>query len=397
MTDQLDDLLRRALTEAPTPPTSVPDPVAAVDRRVRRAHVLLASVATAVVAAVAVVVPVAVSSSGTTRPLPVLHSGSPKPQGVWSADGGLAVATGDGYVWSLVDVRGTQWVRQHDPATGTVVHSWSVPGPVQHLAVGLGRVWAYGGTEGPGAAGMVAALDPATGAVASRSYPGLVGPFDMAFLDGSAWVTLVQADRVEELSVAGAGTRLVVESSSTVPGRPSFIAPGNDGTLWINEGARHRIVPLTVGRGPGAGAKRPRLGPEVDWAGHLLAPGTRGVVWSEQSPLLVALSPGDLGVCTSCSTSWRLLVHGFTMAVAVGRNGAVFAAVEGFDGGYLPPGRVGLLAYAPGADLGSRPIATFVPKAGSDIRAIAADPAGGVVYATDAGVIGRWVPAAPRR
>src|SRR3954447_24261743 len=164
----IEDLVRQALTETPVPPAAS-DPLARLERRVRRARrrLALASGVAAAGVAAAVIVPLTTTGHSGASKLdlaktpPPTSAPSPSPSqellqstAVWLDGPARAVtAADDGTVWALTDAADPGDLEharlvQFDATTGTVLNRVTVPGPVTFLSAGQGHVWAYGGGDG---------------------------------------------------------------------------------------------------------------------------------------------------------------------------------------------------------------------------------------------------------
>jgi hypothetical protein len=386
---QLEDLLRRALTEMPTPETSVADPVARVQRRVRRAGLALAGGALAVAAAVsaAVVVPLSLSGGSNDRidvgTGPLAHASDVTP---WSAPRSQAVTYGDGSVWTLDRTTdGKRVVVRRDPGDGHTLSTTSVPVPADRIAFGIDRVWVYGGGDGASVdLSQVSSLDPSTGKVTTHFFGQKGGPSGIAFVNGLAWVTLANGDRVDALQ---SGDQLLQVASVAVPSRPTDIVSTGDGHLWVRESLAGRLADVDVGYSTSV-ERRPRLAGAVEWGGQLFGPAAGRSVWTTDGTRLVQLTPGTLTVGISVSTGTRIALPAAATVVVAGPPDGQGLWV-GVSGDASPPWT---LAYFSDAALRHGDPTPSATVDVSTLSALVDDPVGAGVVFVGADGTGRWSP-----
>jgi hypothetical protein len=174
----IEDRLRVALLDAPTPHTSTRDPLADLERRVGRAQRRLSAIAIAVVAVLvaAVVVPLSMLSGtgGTTTPA----NRAPRVVSLqlWPGpEGSTSIAAGGGFVWTIDTSdpnRGFHnFLQRRDSSTGKVLDTYRIGDVEDQVVYGAGLVWTFGGgsqAEGSGDA-LVGVFGP-TSMVSSANF-----------------------------------------------------------------------------------------------------------------------------------------------------------------------------------------------------------------------------------
>lgn len=376
----IEDLLRQALQDAPAPPPSA-DPLRVIEARVRRARTAaVAVIATAVVVAAAVVVPLLTLGRGdhvvepivTPRPKP-----SAAPQVLPVRDVIGVTTTVDGSIWSLQRSRSLDRATVvHQVASGAVVRRIRVPGPVRALASGAGAVWAYGGGDGGSPDGVLDRI-ASNGAVATVRFTGS-GPYDVAFVDGTPFVTLASAHRVVSIGEGHAGG-LAVSGSLQLPGQVTDIVATDEGQVWVREDLAHRVVHVTRDA-----HGRLRAGRSFTWRGGLIGAGPHGGIWTaDSSNRLIGLSPrlaaqGEM----SLAEGYRIGLPAAIVDLAgTGTGGAFVATARGVD--YFAD-----VETAAQSD----PVRPTAVLARRGVVALAAAPTGGVVAVTGSGRELQWDP-----
>jgi hypothetical protein len=370
---QIEDLVRQALAETPAPTTST-DPLATLDRRVRRARRRLAAgagVVTAVVAA-AVAVPLAVlGGDGSPNSLEVARTPSPSPSvsnppGVttlWSGGAQWVAGAAGGEPWLLIkDDQGT-YVGQ----VGQKLSSERVPVDDQssRLAVGEQEVWVWG-TNLSGTAGMVTVI-PSSGPAHELAVRGQV-------LGAGA----VSNDALYVISHGDAGAAVyryeltpqgIVTSKLELPVVNNIVTTG-DGHVWAQ--SDKRLVEVN-------GMQR---GAAVEWEGDIYGPASPGdAIWAYDGRL-IDLTPKNLLGCMSCAEGYRVFV-----------SGQPDAALQTPDGLFVAIPEAGLDYYSPRSlRSGNTPVTTSIH--GIHVVSLSADPAGGVDYVDDHGDLNHWQPQA---
>jgi hypothetical protein len=378
---QIEDLLRTALADAPTPPTATLDPLADINRRVGRARLRLGAVAMSVVAVLvaAIVVPIAMlGGRGST----VAGGPTEVPVTAWSSLGVTSVATGGGTVWTVVERfrnHGSVEVLQHrDPSTGAVIGRTRLPAPLHFVTYGLNEVWVWGGGDGAYPNGRMAEVSP-DGTVRSNVSLGY----------GKGLITWASATG-QAMAFAGRQGYGVRENGGVV----ATFQPGHP------ESARQDHVAIK-------GAQRLLThGPAVYVIGRhrVVFVGTYSPMRHRLIPMK-GLSESSLGLPLAETPdgfwSWvdgglvRKTVLGAQIGATVAVPGQPTAAVVDPQGGlYLAfasqqHAAAGLMYYSPAALRADAPRPTAVHH-GRGVFNLALDPAGGVVVQGHG--IGRWDP-----
>jgi hypothetical protein len=365
----MEELVRQALAETPTS-TSTTDPLAALDRRVRKARRWLAAgagVAAAVVIA-AVVVPIAVLSDGNGAPNRVQVSRFTLPPVV-----DVSAAPGQ-QPWVLIGHGSDRYsIGQPGDSPG---QSFDVKGPAQRLYAGDRVVWVVGSTR-------VTGVDTSTGDFTTSTIDsGSYG--DAATVGDSLYVT--QGDQIERMTLIGGS---VTNSVGVV--KAGEIAASQQGHLWVQSGSNKlvELIPTKWGMTKGA---------TVDWTGDIYGPtgadSTGDDLWAYDGDRLIALAPKNLLAGVSVAEGWRLGVAGRPVAVATADDGGLYVAVSQPSAAGQQAGLGdGIYYYAPGdvhGDGGSSGPTLF----GVNTVALAADSSGGVDYVTDQGQLKHWDPTA---
>jgi hypothetical protein len=347
--------------------------------RRRRFRAAVAAIAVLVATAITVPTFLATTSKGSAPPAnhPPTRTG-PVVQ-TWESNVG-DVAAGFGGIWALKCCGGTlgqTWVDELDPATGNRLTRIALPGPATSVAAGAGRVWTIGATDGGQSA--ISMIDPATRHVDTMALTDpLAEPDDIAFANGSAWVTFRLLDQVWRLTATSSGME---KSVLAVPRTPTHIATTGDGQLWVAQEAGGGSVTRIL-----ATPKSARLGTSKPWAGAIYTAHTgNSLMWGTTADLhsVVPLLPSRIGgnACINCNLPLAA-VTGQIEAVAATSRG-VFVSARG------APNSTGHTTFF-GFHALSR---TRRPPARiTDSGELAPDGAG-VVIATGPGPLIHWVPA----
>ena len=383
---QIEDLVRQALAETPTAPSST-DPLAALDRRVRRARRMIAVGACAVTAAVAaaIVVPLAVlGGDGSPNGLEVARTPTPtsspapstplQPVEMWWKPGadGLArgMTTGGGSSWLVVERNdGAHALVQFGP-TGDKLSETPIATPADFVASGGGDLWVWGGGDGQNPDALLQLVDPADASARPISLTLADSAiFDVAVIGDDAWVTV--PDQV--LQVRKVNGALTVVSRTDLKGAGQIVATEN-GHLWVQ--ADQQLVELAPTGGSG-----PETAATENWSGGLLAASSGDTVWSTDDPQrAVELDPTALGAGSSVALSGkRLMASDRPTALAVDDAGGVYVATVGEEVDYFGP------------DVAFGPITAHLGAV--DVDSLAAAPGGGVVLSTRSGELMHWDPA----
>jgi len=366
---EIEELVRQALAQTPTP-TSTMDPSVGLERRVRRARRWLAAGAGAAAAAVvaAIVVPLAVLSGGNGAPKDLQVGQIPLPPAV-----DVSAAPGQ-QPWELVNHGAGQYSIGHPG--DSPAQFYDVEGPAQQIYAGARVVWVVGSTR-------VTGVDTSTGGTTTDTIDS--GTFgDAAVVDNTLYV--VKGDQVERHTLIG-GANL----SSVGVARAGEIAASQKGHLWVQSGSNKLVELIPTETGTTVGAT-------VDWTGDVYGPtgadSTGDDLWAYDGDRLIDLMPKSLLGCVSCAEGWRLGVAGRPVAVATADDGGVFVAVsQPSTAGQQAGLEDGIYYYAPHdvhGDGGTSGPTLF----GVNAVALAADPNGGVDYVTDQGQLKHWDPTA---
>jgi hypothetical protein len=291
----VEDLLRQSLQEMPAA-TSIGDPIAELDRRVRRARRRLAvggGVAAAVVAA-AVVVPLALVNSGDRAGVQI--GGHPTPTATSTRPASLSQVRIDGTVHGVAtaDLRGHSFVVMESGTDATrrlvelnadraIVQRWSVPDSALFVAHREGVLWVWGGGDGGYPDSQVTAIGVGSKNGATLSLGRGQAVQSLAITEGGdAWAVTV--DQVVHLRYRD-GAVHVVERLPLTGAQRIVATSAADHALWVQ--ADTRLVELVPGsRGPGV------TGVETSfhWAGALLGLGSDGEgLWVQSDTRQVAL------------------------------------------------------------------------------------------------------------
>ena len=390
----IEELVRQALAETPTAATST-DPVAALDRRVRRARRRLIAGAGAVAAGVAaaVVVPLAVLGGGSPQDVKVFTSPTPTPSA--SAPAGTTVLWPTGAVWVSSDSDGRRWLMyvQNDQtyvgqvSAGGVDHATKVEGPADYVVAGDNLIWVVGAGVAGDDMSRLTAIDTRTGDVVTSALPHEYLSYAVA-VDDQIYVDRSDATggHVDLFGLRNA----VIESVASAPvSKPGEIALSQKGHVWVRSDKKLvELVPSRDGFQPGA---------TVDWPGEIYGPtgsdSAGDSLWAYDGRI-IGLAPENLLGCLSCAEGWRINVAGPPSAVVTDTHGGLFAAVpevtpEARQAGFL----YGLYFYPP-EDVHGPGTITGPSLEGTVAQSLVANPAGGVDYVDDLGRLMHWDPAA---
>lgn len=339
---RIEELLREALADAPTPQPSVLDPRTQVARRVRAARLRrYTAISVAAVAAVlAATLTPALLINGHSTPPPPGHRPSPAPgQGslhTWRVPGvyveGATWAAGS--VWlsgSSVSSNAETWSLVRMTPAGREVSRSTVPGPVIRAAYGLGRIWLYGGGDGAHPESVIDVLDPTTGHLVATTTvpPGRGGPQHVAFAHGSAWFALGDVPQLMRVTLVGGQLRT---STLAIATTNASIAATGDGQLWL--GRENGKVTEVLPAGTGA-----RLGPSYGWSRPLFSAAGAGAVWTTDgataSSRVIQLDPSALAAGDSVAQLDRVL-PGFAATMAVQNSAGLWIGADSALAFYSP-------------------------------------------------------------
>src|SRR3954452_18269954 len=268
----VEDLLRQSLQEMPAA-TTIRDPLAELDRRIRRARRRLAvggGVAAAAVIA-AVVVPLTLVNSGDRAGIQI--GGHPTSLTRVQLDStAYGVATNDdrGHSFVVID-RGDGAGRAvvELAGNGDRIRSRAVPDSALFVAQRGGMVWVWGGGDGAFPDTQVTALGPGPTAGATLSLGRGQAVRSLAVTKGgNAWAVTV--DQVVHLRYRDGAVHVVERIPVTGAQR---IVTSLEGTLWVQAGTR-LVELLPNGDGQDTSYADPQS-LSHHWAGDLLAAGMR--------------------------------------------------------------------------------------------------------------------------
>ena len=388
----IEDLVRQALAETPTTTTTT-DPLAALDRRVRKARRWIAAGASAVAAAVvaAVVVPLAVLSGGNDAANKVIVGNTPtptssNPPGVttWWPSGAVEVA--DSPVQgapSMVLIRQADktFISPIDP--NMQVERTTVPEPADYVAPGNTVEW-VAGTNHTDNSVLVSAVNNAGGKVSSMTVSGSVVSAP-AVVDDSLYLLTSDGSStfVRHFILSNDG---IDQSQPLVLDGATEIATTVNGHVWA-QGRQKLYEVITTGNAV-------REASAVDWSGDIYgpdAPDSSGdTMWAYDGDRLIDLLPKNLLGCVSCAEGYRISVAGRPDAVATsGDDGAVYVAVS------QPGQQTGLgtgIGYYSHDDVHGDAGGPTKTLFGIRATSMVADGAGGVDYVDDQGQLQHWDP-----
>jgi hypothetical protein len=389
MTD-VEQLLREALSDIPAPSSPAVDPLAAVDRRVRRARRGIAVGAAVAVASVVAAVAVPLSLTGGHRASDVQVGRTPSPSpsakggvpsevvttvvrtgavSVSSSDGGPAYAlgrskTGDGSAY-VATVQ-----------AGHLTDRVPVPAPADNVVADTDIAWVTGNSLATGRA-RITAVHPAAGTKATVTEPGEVVAATVAA--DSLFVLRASRAGVEVERFVTDDTGVVKVASHRIAFAAGIVTDAG-GTAWVS--TPNQLIPL-----------RPQaqdfgFGPAVAWHLHqpVFGPAPPSGLWAYDGRL-VELTPPLLHTGVSVAEGWRLDTGAAPAAVASAPGGVYYgvsSAASATDNGVFYYSRRSMSdgAARPDAGLGGFPVS-----------ALTADPDGGVLFVTSS-ALQHWTPAA---
>lgn len=387
---QIEDLVRQALAQTPAAPAST-DPLAALDRRVRRARRRLAVAAGAVTAAVAaaVVVPLAVlGDNGKPSNVGVVNPPTPKasaPTGtttLWD-NGAIWVSTADRQQWLLYTNGPDYYVGR--VADGSVREPVKVQLPADYVVTGENVVWVVGGGDGGPTGSRLTAIDTRTGDVVTRAFDHV--ELSYATTAGDS-LYIVQTDSVgqavDRVDLVGGAVSVV---ASKVFDQLEEIVTTSDDHVWVHTAGHFvELVPDVSGFHEGASAR---------WGGQLNGPAGRSV-WTYADNRLDCLDAVHEDAAPSLSQGCRLYMGG-DVGQAVGSvdTGLFVSIVSGLDA--APDVGIGWFDSHDVQAKNSQPWGPTAYLSGVQVITMARDPAGGVDYVDDQGQLVHWDPAAGSR
>ncbi|HET7530660.1 MAG TPA: hypothetical protein VFJ98_06845 [Mycobacteriales bacterium] len=391
---QIEELLRQALSETPAA-TTVHDPLAAVDRRVRRARARIAAGAGVGVAAVAAAVIVPLTVAGSSRgadglqvghspsPTPAAtHGGPPASEAVTTVDApgpissvavsadGRAYAAGSWQVSS-----GAAFVGQVQG--GKLTHVVTVPGPADAVIADMDVAWVYG-TDRTGRSRLTAVYLQSGGTAPDDALPGRILSATAAADSLFVLTATPQGTEVDRFVTDNQGLALV--DDHPVAGAKRLVTDAA-GQAWVQTG--RQLIPLLPE------AQTFSFGHAVPWPGGqpVYGPALPSGVWAYDGRL-IELSPPLLANGTSVAEGWRLNTNGVPSAAVSAPGGGAYygirSAAAGSDSGVFYYSRRAM------TDGAARPDDRL---AGVGVAALAVDPDGGVLLVTTSGKLQHWTPA----
>jgi len=378
----IEDLVRQALTETPTAVPTTTDPLAALDRRVRRARRWLAAGAGAVTAAIvaAVVVPLALlGGNGSPNSLVVQHSPTPAPSNppgvtTWWPSGAESVAgpypRNGAPLWVLIKDTDTTVIGPVNP--NEMSESYPVSEPADYVVPAQGVEWVVGTDHGSNTV-RVTALDNGSNGVSTLTVSGSVVNTPTAVGDSLYLLTSEASSTfVRHFVLSNDG---IDQSQPLVLDGATKIAATSKGHVWV-QGRQKLYEVITTGNAV-------REDSAVDWSGDIYGP--TGVnsngddLWAYDGDRLIDLLPKNLLSCVSCAEGWRINVAARPTAVVTGEDGSLFVATT-----------TGIYFYSAQDVHGSGTYGAPLPVSG--VTSMAADPSGGVDYVTPQGELDHWDP-----
>jgi hypothetical protein len=389
---RIEDLLRQALDDTPITSTAT-DPLAGVERRLHRARRRLAVGAgvTAAVVAAAIVVPLVslgdshrtsrVIGPSTSSPTPT-PTASPVPGtfATWPVHGvGSVTQLTDGSVWSALTVMGRNrerwYVIQQDGTDGHELQRIELPSPINTVVGHESTVWAFGGGDGGYPDGDIFAISP-NGHVATHHFIGN-GVRGIAFSDADTWVTVSPTNSVALLR--GNGDRIDVVLTVPLTSQPRDIVNTGDGTLWVLEDIRQKVVQIVTQSGA------PHVGKSFAWSYPLFGATGSGALLTTEGSRVVQINPETMAAgLDSTAYGYRIDTPGDPSLAVEDGAGGLYVAVSRHGAGT----KSGIAYYADTAaadSTGAEPTA-FRPMRGY-IASIIPAPTGGVLIASG----GEWV------
>lgn len=381
----IEELVREALAQTSTaqPPkaAATTDPLAALDRRVRRARRRIAAGAGALAAVLvaAVVVPLAVLGGngapnrvGVVQPRPTPTA--PPPAGtttLWDTGAIWASTAPDGQRWLLFST-GTDYYVGEVRSDGSS-HGFKIEGPADYVVAGDHVVWVIGGGDGGSTMSRLTALDPRTGDVQTRAFEQSLLSFAVTSKD-DLYVDRTDSTggHVDLFSLSGG--QIQADWSRTVA-NPQEIGLTAKGHVWVQSGRKLIELPSGPGSVPGT---------TVDWSGDVFGPASPDdSLWAYDGDRLIGLTPKNLLAGVSVAEGYRLSVTGKPIAVVPAAGGGLFVATDRDRIDYYSPQDVQGSGTSHTADL-----------LGVRVITMTADPAGGVDYVDDQGRLIHWDPSA---
>lgn len=347
--------------------------VAILERRTRRVRRTRLSAAVAVIVLVGVGAASLNGSGGAParRPAPLRVLAVPSiafPQN--PMDFASGVTAGDGAIWTIESRAATSgsrsFVVERDPVSGRVEERYGVPEADDHIAFGLGRVWAWhDNTDFPR---TIATVD-GRGDVASLRSRAAIAVHDATFTSDAAWFTEPAVNSVvrfvhgvlgDPQSLPSAGARFAVPASAS-----SVLVAGPTGRLRVLPG--DRVVDSSTG-------------PPT-----LLSPAPAYGIWIGHGRRLTYQSSVHAAPTVSLTLPLRV------GAVLGDPAHGVYVATRSEDPLNYDPY---LVYYSPSALRAPNPQPTDRLDGLLQAEGMVANPAGGIVFVTNQGTVDAWDPGA---
>jgi hypothetical protein len=373
-----EDMLRSALTGAPTPPTHIADPLADLDRRVARARArrsIIAAVGVFVLTA-AVVVPLTLLGRGDGSP--TAAPPGPRPaSATWATAHVLAVAEGGGSVWSLEEhmIQHVDHIDvvQRDSVSGVVLRHWRVGTYNDFIAYKYGKVWVWGGGDS-NAPSTAMTLDPTTDARSSTAHLGRVNALgSVAFASGHALGAVLAWQRVVGFSFDRNGRGFGV-TKQHVTDVTVVLALGPKTLGWVTTSGQIEAVQRS------------------DTRTYQISAGSRpwvpvgGAPWGHVFWVSHGRSLYRQDLTTARRTGPTVSLPSTPFDVVADASGGIY--VSRGNPNDLPT-VASLLYYSPAALASASPRPTAQLEAG-EVKSLAVDPAGGVVYTDSYDALIHW-------
>ncbi|HWC36441.1 MAG TPA: hypothetical protein VG650_16665 [Mycobacteriales bacterium] len=290
-----------------------------------------------------------------------------------------SVDSGGRQIWALVDrpsaERDRLYVADVDAVTNRVHSLHRVPGPASMLYYDAGRVWVVGGGDGAAPSSRISVLDAVTGHVTTLRLGTRAGIASMAFADSTAYAAVPSRDAV--LAVTLSGGQLQARSIHVAGGPTSVVAlkgvilPANRdrnlAPIWLE--ARKDAADVTA----------------LSQGVPAIAAAGRDGVWARTGQAIEreTLDAGTAPAVVRLRPAYR------PFDVVTARDGGCYVSLPNPSD---LPSRADLFYYSASALAGGSPLPTSA-HSGNEIKTLAADPVGGVVYVDYTGRLWRWVPA----
>lgn len=387
--NDLEQMLRDALHDAPPVTPMTPDPVSVVSRRVRRIRLVLAgaTAAAAVVVAV-VVVPLANVADRGADEIQPLKTPTAGPSAT-ALPAGTSVLWPTGADWVSVSPDGARWLTYTDSsgrrtglaevdADGQVLHQVAQPpAPADRVYAGRTVVWVVGSDDGGDVLSRVSAYSTSGQLIATKALPTTLLTFAVVTGD-DLYVQTGRDPATDGVARFRVNGTAVDETDVTLPDHQgNGIAVTANGAVWADT-EKHLVQVEPTGSGLRV----------VDVTGQWPLHGgddanNPDAVWSADGSRLIELTPGFLSSGLSVSEGNRIPVSGTPQLAATDARGDLYVVTK----------EATLYAFAAAtlSDGAAKPFAGVDVEGGAAF--MVADPAGGVDYVTGDGRLLHWNPA----